>query len=82
MKIVGYKKSDFRTPDGTQITGITVYAESDITCDGKGIETEKFYLSENKMKKMNVNIDSLLGMEVRLGYNRWGKVDFISEIEK
>ena len=82
MKIIGFKKSDFVAKDGTQVKGINVYLEEPIQNNGKGTATDKFYLSDAKAEKMGINVEALIGKEVKVTYNRWGKVDFIKEVNK
>lgn len=78
MKIVGYRKSDFKAKDGNEVKGYNVFFESPITAGGKGVQTEKVYLSEGKLAKMGVNLNEIFGKEVSLSYNRWGKVEQIN----
>lgn len=82
MKLVGFRKSDFTAKDGTQVKGVNVYLEEPVDGNGKGLATEKVYLSDAKIEKMNIDIDSLIGEDVRLSYNRWGKVDSITVVSK
>lgn len=77
MKIVGYRKSNFRTADNTEIKGYNIFAEESIVSNGTGIQTDKFYLSENKINRMGIELDALIGEDVELYYNRWGKVETI-----
>lgn len=79
-KLIGYQQCNFTAKDGTQVKGVNVYLEEPIIGNGKGLSTEKVYLSESKMAKMNIDIEALIGKEVRLSFNRWGKLDYITVI--
>ena len=78
MKIVGIRKSDF-----TARTGYTVYVMDNIVPQhGQGQSAEHFYLSQRKLTEMNgIDPFSLLGHEVKLYYNRYGKVDTVEVLD-
>lgn len=78
MKVVGYRKSDFHTKDGHEIKGYNLFIEEPIVSNGEGFQCDKIYLTEAKLEKMEVEIESLLGQEIVISYNRWGKVDVIA----
>lgn len=83
MKIIGIRKSDFPTKTGEMIKGYNVYVSDAIDQrHGQGQSAEHFYLSERKLSMMN-SIDpfSLLGHEVKLYYNRYGKVDTVEVLD-
>ena len=49
---------------------------------GQGPSAENFYLSERKLSMMNgIDPFSLLGHEVKLYYNRYGKVDTVEVLD-
>ncbi len=74
MKVVGYRKSAFTTKDGTHISGYNIFTEEPIKDNGCGVQTDKFYLSDAKIESFGLDLDSLVGEEVVISYNRWGKV--------
>lgn len=82
MKIIGYRKNDFRTKDGVDVTGYSVYIATDIDPRrGAGVSVERQYLSDAKLKKEGLALESLLGKEVKIYYNRFGRVDSIVTID-
>lgn len=74
MKLVGYRKSAFTTKDGTHISGYNLFTEEMIQNDGQGVQTDKFYLSDAKVASFGLDLDALVGHEIIVSYNRWGKV--------
>lgn len=80
MKIVGFEKNDFIPKDSTvEIKGYTVFVARDITPErGKGVSVERLYISEQRLARSNFDIQSAVGKEVKVYYNRFGKVDTIA----
>ncbi len=83
MKIVGIRKSDFTARTGEPVKGYTVYVMDNIVPQhGQGQSAEHFYLSQRKLTEMNgIDPFSLLGHEVKLYYNRYGKVDTVEVLD-
>ena len=83
MKIIGIRKSDFPTKTGEMIKGYNVYVVDNIDPrHGQGQSAEHFYLSERKFSMMNgIDPFALLGHEVKIYYNRYGKVDTIEVLD-
>lgn len=82
MKFVGYKRSDFKTDKGLEVQGYIVYFEDKCnTPDSKGVETSHCYLSLAKIKKMQLDLDELIGQKVIISYNRFGKPETIFTIQ-
>ena len=83
MKIIGIRKSDFPTKTGEMIKGYNVYVSDAIDPrHGQGLSAEHLYLSERKRSMMNgIDPFSLLGHEVKLYYNRYGKVDTVEVLD-
>ena len=78
MKIIGYKRTNFKTKDGAEITGFNVYVENEINPEhGKGVQVDRMYLSDNKLARESINLEVLLNKEVKIYYNRYGKPDSI-----
>ncbi len=74
MRVVGYRKSDFRTKDGTEIKGYNLYLTEIITAeDGKGTSTDHLYLSEKKIADNNLDLSTLVGKDITITYNKWAK---------
>lgn len=83
MKITGIRKSDFPTKTGEMIKGYNVYVVDNIDPrHGQGQSAEHFYLSERKLSMINgIDPFALLGHEVKIYYNRYGKVDTIEVLD-
>ena len=83
MKIIGIRKSDFPTKTGEMIKGYNVYGSYGMDPrHGQGQSAKHFYLSERKLSMMNgIDPFSLLGHEVKLYYNRYGKVDTVEVLD-
>lgn len=82
MKIVGYQRADFTAKDGTEVKGCSVYTEQVLSGkDVLGVKTDRFFLSDKKMKTMGLDLPSLVGKEVHILYNRFGKPESITEDE-
>lgn len=70
VKIVGYKKKSFTTPDNTQISGYDLHVigtEKGVT----GNYVERIFASDNKLAGYVPALDD----EVEIRYNRYGKID-------
>lgn len=78
MKIIGYRRNDFNTRDGKSVTGYNVYIATDIDPRrGAGVSVERQYLSDAKLAKEKIDLASLLDREIRVYYNRYGRLDSI-----
>lgn len=81
MTVVGVRKNDFKTKDKktgeeVTITGYNVYLTSPISPKvGDGVSAERIYLSERKMEEMGYY--PKIGDNIRLFYNRYGKIDMV-----
>ena len=73
FKILGIEDVKFTTKDGIDISGKSIYYGAPIEKNGKGYKCDRFFLSENKMNRLNFVPD--IGDTVQLMYNRYGKVD-------
>ena len=78
-KVNGIMRNNFRVRGSdTEITGVNIYLSTPIDpAKGKGIATEKIYLSDRKISDNHLDLDNLLGKNVRVLYNRYGKVETI-----
>lgn len=82
MKIIGYRRNDFNTNEGQRITGYNVYIATEIDPRrGDGVSVERQYLSDAKVEKEGLDLDALLGQEVKIYYNRYGRVDSIVTVD-
>ena len=78
MKIIGYKRTNFKSQDGVEITGFNVYVENEINPQyGNGVQVDRIYLSDKKLERESISLDELLDKEVKIYYNRYGKPDSI-----
>lgn len=73
MKIIGMKKSNFTTKEGTLIEGFNVYLTYELTGEGaNGLGCEHAYITQAKIDKCGFKPE--VGDSVELSYNRFGKV--------
>ena len=80
MKVIGYKRSNFVSKEGNQITGIKVYCTYPLTGDdADGVGCDSFYLSDAKLARCGYT--PLVGDEVNVSYNRFGKVEMIFPVK-
>lgn len=78
MKIIGIKKLDFTGSDGNPVSGMQLFLTSPIEQEkGEGEETEKIFLSSDKLSKMLFK--PKLRDEVTVVYNKYGKCDRIEK---
>ena len=77
MKIIGYQRADF-VIDKQKITGCYVYIANDIDPRrGEGVMVDRCYISDSKAERQGINLAAIIGHDVRVFYNRYGKVDSI-----
>lgn len=70
--LMGKKPVNFTAQDGKVINGTTFY----VSCEMDGVEglaTDKFFVSAEKLPKK----DLVVGSDVEIYFNRFGKVDAI-----
>lgn len=82
MKIIGYRRNDFNTNEGQRITGCNVYVATEIDPRrGAGVSVERQYLSDAKLEKEGLDLEALLNREVKVYYNRYGRIDSIVAVD-
>ena len=81
-KVIGVARNDFQIRGtDTQVTGVNIYLSDPIDLNkGKGLSTEKIYLTDRKISDNRIDVDSLLGKQVRVLYNRFGKVEAVETL--
>lgn len=78
MKIIGYQRADFEGEDGKQVKGNSVYIATAINPHfGAGVRVERLYLTDSKCEREGINLAALLDQEIKVYYNRYGKIDSI-----
>jgi len=76
--MIGYRRADFATKDGTEIKGYNVYIATEIDPrNGAGVMVERMYLSDAKIAREHIDLEKIIGREIRVYYNRYGKIDSI-----
>lgn len=78
MKVEGIRNVSFTADDGKLIEGKTVFCSYPITKNGSGLAFEKIFLSNNKLARLD--FDLVIGSEIGVNYNRFGKIDTIFEL--
>lgn len=76
FELVGYRHKSFKAGDGSEITGYDLYLEgTDPYVNGKTVE--RIFASDRKCE----GYIPVLGDEIDLQYNRYGKLDCIRRCE-
>lgn len=70
MNVIGYRHSSFKPQDGGEISGITLHM-TEYRSGVEGLAVEHVFVSDRKLNGYHPQ----LGDEIRLIYNRYGKVD-------
>ena len=80
QRLIGYERSDFSAKDGTMITGYNVYIGTPVSAngDGDGMKAERLYISDNKLAKQQIDLAALMGSDIQVFYNRFGKIASIA----
>ncbi len=77
--LIGYKRSDFNSKDGTAITGYSLYIASPAYGkDADGQIVERQYMSDNRLNACGYKPQ--VGDNVEITFNRFGKVAGIHRI--
>lgn len=73
--VVGISRSDFVAKDGTSVKGFNIYMEKPLesAAESIGTMTKGIYLSENKLRLFNLNVNTLVGSKVEVSFNSYGK---------
>jgi len=73
--VVGISRSDFVAKDGTPVKGFNIYMEKPLesSAESIGTMTKDIYLSENKLRMFNLNVNTLVGSKVEVSFNSYGK---------
>jgi len=73
--VVGISRSDFVAKDGTPVKGFNIYMEKPLESSAESIGkmTKDIYLSENKLRMFNLNVNTLVGSKVEVSFNSYGK---------
>lgn len=82
MKIIGYKRSNFRAEDGKEITGYNIYLGYPLSGDdADGMAAlQKIYFSDRKLAESEYS--PCVGDNVEISYNRFKKPLSIRLISK
>lgn len=76
MKVIGFRKSEFTAQDtGELIKGYNLYLAGPQD-HVEGVACERVFLSEKKMDGYTPSLED----EVRVSYNRYGKVQSIEQV--
>lgn len=77
MKVVGFRRCEFTAKDKTEVKGYNIFVEEEISSNGKGLQTNKYFFSDAKIAKLNMDIEGMLDHNIILSYNRWGSVEHV-----
>ena len=70
MKVIGYRESNFTTPDNKQISGYNIYLTYPLE-KGVGEGSERIFLTVDRLLTCGYRPE--IGDEVKIEYNRYGK---------
>ena len=79
MEVLGFENVSFSFNDGHTVNGIYLYLKDDAAKNVTGIKTERVFLSDSKVASCNYS--PRLHSNVRVLYNKYGKVDEVREIK-
>lgn len=72
-KVVGTINTAFTAKDGKDVVGMTVHVTEPIDSKrGHGVETDHFFLSENKLR--DLDFTPAVGQSIEAYYNKYGKI--------
>lgn len=71
MKVIGFRKSEFKGDDGNVVKGMNIFVTYPSE-KGEGEECERLYLTEKRLAE--IGYTPAVGDEVKPEYNRFGKV--------
>lgn len=84
MKLIGYREANFR-PDngkGEEVEGYMIYLGNEIDPRrGSGMEAERQYLTQSKIDREGISLQELCGKDVKVYYNRYGKIASIRSMD-
>ena len=81
-KLLGFKNGDFTSKDGQRIEGFNLFVAVEIKNSlGMGYEVERIYLSKAKIEKFDIDLENLVGKNIIVVYNKYGKIDDIRSVE-
>lgn len=75
-KVIGYQDVDFTAPDGKNIQGIRLYLTAPADPDRGGIGD----MCNTQFITNRINYMPMVGDQIRLSFNRYGKVQSIEVI--
>lgn len=79
FEVIGFKRNDFKSKDGTVITGYTIYIAYPVQGkDAEGLAVERQYISDKRLASCNYT--PAVGDKVQVGYNRFGKIVSIYKV--
>lgn len=78
-KIIGIRPSSFQGSDGSQITGQNIYLTEPLD-KGVGFAADRVFVTDSKL--VNWSYKPVVGDEVNLEYNRYGKCSGMSKVVK
>ena len=75
MKLIGAEKNDFTLKTGEAIKGYNCYLSHPVDSGrGKGVAVERIYITDSKLAANGIDILAVIGKDVTVLYNRYGKV--------
>ncbi len=67
VRLLGYRKSDFSTKEGVEITGYSLYIATEIDPrNGKGLAVERSYITDAKIANEHIELEKLFDKDVKV----------------
>lgn len=73
-EVIGIKSCSFRAQDGTEVTGDRLVVAQPIVAKGDGKDAWGVFVTSSKYVNQ---LRPVVGDQVHLYYNRWGKIEFV-----
>mgnify|MGYP003275104834 CR=1 FL=1 len=76
MEVIGIVRSNFTLQaTGKEITGCNLYLARPIDPKlGHGVAVDRVYMTDAKLEANGIDLETIVGREVVVYYNRYGKV--------
>lgn len=78
-KIIGIRPSEFKGDDGNMVSGLNIYVSYPLE-KGEGFGADRVYITDEKLSGWAYK--PVVGDDVNLEYNRYGKCSGMTKIPK
>ncbi len=79
MEVIGIKVVNFRTQDGSTVSGVKLFVTDDSVKVSAGVACDSLFLSDSLLGKNNLRSEAIqLGDHLSIGYNKYGKISTVT----